>query len=306
MPAPRFTGVYPILYAFFDGQGRLDIEAMRAETRWCLEAGAHGIAVLGNVTEYMKLQTEERLELMRVVGEEIAGRVPYAVTIGEPSIQGQRDFARAAKAAGADWVILQPPQIKGIPEVETVRFLGAVADGCDLPVAIQNNPVNMEVWLSNASLIALHRNHPNVTLMKAEGPAATVAALIEATGGGIDVFAGQGGIEYISNLRSGCAGLIPATDCLAQQVRIFELWQEGTPESRDAALRLHERCLPLVVLATRHLHSHQIALGKHLLARRLGLGPVHPRAPAAPAPAFALAEAERLADRLDGLPRDGG
>ena len=55
-------------------------------------AGAHGIAVLGNVTEYMKLTTAERIELMSVVGEAIGGRVPYAVTVGEVSVAGQRAF----------------------------------------------------------------------------------------------------------------------------------------------------------------------------------------------------------------------
>ena len=88
----RFSGVYPILYALFDQQQRLDHAAMRAQVDYCIEAGAHGIAVLGNVTEYFKLTHAERIELMEVVGEAIGGRVAYAVTIGEPSIEGQRAF----------------------------------------------------------------------------------------------------------------------------------------------------------------------------------------------------------------------
>ena len=295
--SPRFCGVYPILYAFFDRDGRIDEAAMRLQTEACIAAGAHGIAVLGNVTEAAKMDLAERRWLAEIVGDAIAGRVPYAVTIGDPGIEGQRAFIKAAEAAGADWVILQPPQIKGLPETEMVRFLGKVADACDLPVAVQNNPVNMDVWLTNPSLIALHRNHPNVTMLKGEGPATGVQALIEATDGKLAVFAGQGGIEYLTNLRSGCVGVVPAPDCLAQQIRIYDLWTEGSAASRAAAAELHRRTLPLIVLMTRNLNTHQLPLGKRWVARHLGLE-VYDRLPSAPASTFGLAECELLVPGL--------
>jgi 4-hydroxy-tetrahydrodipicolinate synthase len=297
----RFRGVYPILYTFFTEDDRIDHAAMRLQTERCIQAGAHGVAVLGNVTESGKLTTAERHELMELVGDAIGGRVPYAVTVGEPSVEGQRAFSRAAERAGADWVILQPPPVKGIPEAELVRFFGRVADTSSLPVAIQNNPVNMDVWLSNPSLIALHRQHPNVTLLKGEGAASWVQQAIEGTGGGLDVFAGLGGIEYLSNLRSGCVGLIPAPEQLEHQVKIFELWQEGTATARAAAKRLHAEILPLIVLMTRNLQTHQLALGKRLVARRLGIERVHMRPPFAEPTPFALSELDEIAGWLGPL-----
>jgi len=293
----ELSGVYPILYAFFDSGGRIDEAAMRKQTHACIAAGAHGIAVLGNVTEANKLELAERHRLMEIVGDEIAGRVPYAVTVGDPSTRGQQDFVKAAASAGADWVILQPPQIGGLPEKELVRFLGTVADSASLPVAVQNNPVNMPVWLSNAGLLDLHRQHPNVTLLKAEGPALNVAALLDATGGALGVFSGQGGIEYLSNLRSGCVGLVPAPDCLAQQVRIFELWREGSESSRAKAAQLHRRTLPLIVLLTRNLHAYQLPLGKRWIAKHLDLS-VSDRIPSIAATERGMAELEFLADGM--------
>ena len=46
----NFRGIYPILYAFFDRQGKLDREAMRLQIRACLDAGVHGLAMLGLAT----------------------------------------------------------------------------------------------------------------------------------------------------------------------------------------------------------------------------------------------------------------
>jgi 2-keto-3-deoxy-L-arabinonate dehydratase len=156
-----FSGIYPILYAFYDKAGRLDDGLMRLQVDKCIGAGAHGIAVVGLVTEVHKLDVNERRHLVEVVGRAIDGRVPYAVTVGESSVYGQVEFARMAQANGASWVILQPPSIKGYAEAEYVRFLGAVADQLEIPVAVQNNPVNMDVSLSNSSLLRLREEHSN-------------------------------------------------------------------------------------------------------------------------------------------------
>ena len=97
----QFSGVYPILYAFYDQAGRLDDGLMRLQVDKCIAAGAHGIAVLGLVTEVQKLDVNERRHLVAVVGRAIDGRVPYAVTVGEQSVHGQIEFARMGPAAAA-------------------------------------------------------------------------------------------------------------------------------------------------------------------------------------------------------------
>ena len=109
----NFHGVYPILYSFFDDEGQLDREAMRRQVEGCITGGAHGIAVMGLATEVGKLDVNERRRVIEWVGEDINGRVPYAVTVGEGSVSGQIEFVKGAQAVGADWVILQPPAIGG-------------------------------------------------------------------------------------------------------------------------------------------------------------------------------------------------
>jgi 4-hydroxy-tetrahydrodipicolinate synthase len=288
--APAFSGVYPILYAFFDKQGRVDDGLMRLQVDKCIAAGAHGIAVLGLVTEVHKLDVNERRHLVEVVGRAIDSRVPYAVTVGEQSIHGQIDFARMAQANGASWVILQPPSIKGLAEAEYLRFLGTVADALSLPVAVQNNPVNMDVALSVAGLLRLREAHPNIRMLKGEGPATGVAELIKASDGGYAVFAGHGGKEYISNILSGCVGLIPAPDCLDLQLRLHQMLIEGRIEEAE---QLHARVLPLVLFMTQSVPG-MLCYGKRLFAERIGIGEVHGRAPEMQPTAFGLSEVRRM------------
>ena len=273
---------------------------MRRQVEHCVSAGAHGLMVLGLVTEVNKMDVRERREIVELVGDLNQRSLPYAVTVAEPSIEGQIAFARAARAVGAEWVILQPPAARGGGEAELIRFFGSVADALDFPVAIQHNPFNLDVWLSVEGMIALHRQHPNVCVLKGEGTSVETERLIEGTDGKLDVFGGHGGIEFLSVLRAGAAGLIPAPDCLPVQVKIYELFRKGSPDSMAEAERLHKELLPLIVFMIRSIPA-LLCYGKRFMAKRLGLDEIVDRAPAmAPSP-FGLAEMEILFRNLAAL-----
>jgi len=218
MDTSRFHGIYPILYAFFDAEGRPQRAPIAAQVEAAVRHGAHGVAVLGLATETNKLNVRERRRIMDWTAEALNGRLPLAVTIAEPSAHGQAGFARMAKEAGADWLILQPGPVAGLAEIEHLRFFGAVADRTDLPVAIQNAAQFLGVGLSNEGLRTLNRNHPNVCLLKGEAPAQVIQRLIEDTEGAYRVFNGRGGMELTDNLRAGCVGMIPAPECFDVQV----------------------------------------------------------------------------------------
>lgn len=296
----RFRGIYPMIYANFGPDGRLDREAMRRQTEAHVAGGVHGIAILGIATEFNKLNVHERRQVIEWTAEDLAGRLPLAVTVNETSVSGQIEIVRAAASVGADWVILQPPPIKNVPEGELVAFLGKVADASDLPVAIQNNPMNLDVWLSTGALMALNRNHPNITLMKGEGTIDYVRRLIEDTEGRFRIFNGRGGLELPSSIRLGCAGMIPAPECADVMSRVFDLFDAGDAASIEAAERMHAQLLPLLtyIMAS---PEHMLCYGKRLFAQRIGLAEVHPRHPCVMPTAFGSGIVERYAAHLPPL-----
>ena len=297
----EFHGIYPMLYTFFDAGGGLDRVAMRRQVDACIKAGAHGIAILGIVGEFNKMDVRERLAVLDCVAEDVGGRVPLAVTVPEPSIVGQIAFVKAAEAAKAAWVILQPPPVKGAPEGELVRFFGAVAEKTSVPVAIQNNPVNLDVWLSNSGLRTLNRNHPNVWLLKGEGPVTAVQRTIEETEGVYDVFCGLAGKEMPMSLRAGCVGCVPAPDCIDLQVRLYDAMRSGTPAGEAEAERIHQQILPLLHFMT-HSPEHMLCYGKRFMAKRLALPEIHPRSPCILPTPFGTMIADRHGAVLSQLP----
>ena len=297
MSISGFHGIYPMLYTFFDADGKIDVGVMRRQVDACIGAGAHGIAILGIVGEFNKMDVNERRVVLDVVAEAVEGRVPLAVTIVEPSIPGQINFLRAAEAAGADWIILQPPPIKGIPEAELVRFFANIAESAKVPVAVQNNPVNLDVWLTNSGLQDLRRAAANIVLLKGEGPVTTVSETIATTHGAFDVFCGLGGRELTMSLRAGCVGCVPAPDLVDVQVRIYELMRDGKDQSQAVADELLSLNLPLIQFLL-HSPPHMLHYGKHLFAKRIGVHEINPRAPTVVPTEFGASVVARYASNL--------
>jgi 4-hydroxy-tetrahydrodipicolinate synthase len=298
----RFRGVYPMLYAFFDGAGRLDRGAMRAQVEYCVASGAHGIAALGLGTEVSKLEPEERRGVVEWVAAELRGRLPLAITVFGATPAEQIAFVRAAAERGADWVILQPPQTGApVTEDELVDFFGEVADAAPVPVAIQNAARYIGIGLSGAGIDRLSREHPNVRLLKAEGSAVETRALIELTEGRIAVFQGRGGMEFIDVMRAGCVGMIPSVESCGVQARIFELMRTGRAKDEAEAERLYAELAPLIMFLMQSIDQF-LCYGKRLTATRLGIARVHDRQPAQAPTAFGLDCLTRHAAVLERLP----
>lgn len=276
MSDARFHGMYPMLYAFFDGGGGLDRDAMTRQVEGCIAAGAHGLAVGGLASECNKLSSDEKRQLAEWVLGMADGRLPVSVTITEPTQAGQIAAAKAAADQGADWIVLQPPPVKSASEEDLIRFFGGVADACPVPVGIQNAPQFIGIGLSDAALIDLNRHHPNVSVLKAEGNAIESAKLAEAAKGAFTLFNGRNGIDLIDTLRAGFHGVIPSPDVIDRHVRVYELYRAGESE---AAERAFKEIVPLLLFLMTSI-EHLVCYGKRLTAQRVGIEQVHDRLPA--------------------------
>lgn len=292
-----FHGVYPMIYAHFDAKGDIATGPVEAAVKAMIRHGVHGLAVLGLASEVNKLSREARLTLLECVSSANAGQVPLSVTVAENSVAGQVEFARLAKAAGASWLVLQPPPVSHIEESQLLAFFSAAIEKIDMPVGIQNAPQYLGIGLSNAGLRELARRHANFRVAKTEGSAVAIARLVEETEGLFDVFNGRGGYELPDVLRAGAAGVIPGGESFDCFVKVYDAMRRGDEAAAEAAYR---EVLPLIVFLEESI-DHLVTYGKQVLGRRLGVDPGTAPLPSTVCTPFGLAVANRFADALSTL-----
>lgn len=290
---PPFTGIHAIAFALFDAQERLDRAAMKRQTEICLGLGVHGMAALGLATEVSKLSLAERRTVIDWVAEDVAGKVPLAFTMFGGSVAEQVEQVKAAEAAKAGWVILQPPMVGSFGAAEYIRFFGRIAEATSLPVAIQNAPAYMGRGLSSEDIRELVRQHPNICLIKGEGPATDIQQLISVTEGRLPVMNGRGGLELADNLRAGCVGLLLAPDTIDYALRAYNRFLAGDAEGAEAAYR---EVLPAIVFIMQSIES-LLCYGKRIFGARAGIE-IHDRSPAQRPSAFGLDLVARYAEAL--------
>ena len=289
----ELRGIHAVLYAFFDAAERLDRQAMRRQVELCLTAGVSGITALGLATEVAKLTAEERREVMAWTAEDVAGRCPLGITIVGASVAEQIEMIRAAERAGADWLILQPPPAGAYAANEYLDFFSRVMSETALPCAIQNAPQYLGRGLTAEDVAGLLARHPAMRVIKAEGSAIELAALIERTAGRLAVLNGRGGLELPDVLEAGASGFILAPDAIDHAVRASCAFAMGDP-ARAAAI--HAAAAPSISFVMQSIET-LICYGKRLFAARAGLT-VHDRAPALRPTAFGLACVARHAAAL--------
>src|SRR5690242_20675928 len=110
-----WRGIFTIPVTPFRDDTELDLDSLRTEIGFCVEAGAHGIVHPVMASEFFNLTDEERLTLMPLVVKETERAAsgsavpPVVIGVAAPSTQGATRLAAAARDAGADAVIAMPP-----------------------------------------------------------------------------------------------------------------------------------------------------------------------------------------------------
>ena len=135
------SGISGILVTPFDSDGRLAPRRLAPIVDRAVAAGVHLLVANGNTGEFYGLATDEAEAMVAAAAGQVAGRVPLLCGVGR-ALPDARRLARAAKAAGADALMVhQPPDPFVAPRgvVEYLRRVGEAADGLPLVLYLRND-----------------------------------------------------------------------------------------------------------------------------------------------------------------------
>lgn len=285
----RWSGIFPSLPTPFSPDGDLDLDAQRSIVRFAIESGSHGLICFGLAGEVFRLTAEERVELLEVIVDETAGRIPVLAGVGLEAEHSSIRLAKAVSAAGADGIVIPPPITCPAAATELIRYFERIAGAVDLPVMIQDAPEYLNVEVGPGMVATLAERIPNLAAVKLEIAGDGLADWVEQLAGRLSVFCGNGGLYLIDCLEHGATGVAPGVDVVDVLVEIHDLLLAGRPD--DAWARF-QALSPMLAFQMQDI-DHYNATAKYVLRKRGEL-----RCPELRAPAFRLnASAEAILDR---------
>ncbi|HVT73647.1 MAG TPA: dihydrodipicolinate synthase family protein [Lacunisphaera sp.] len=157
-----WKGVFPATLCAFQANEDIDEAGLRAYFAWlCGQPGLKGLVCNGHTGEIMALSPDERARVTAILADEVrkSGR-PLKVVSGLAA-EGSRvaiAHARAAKAAGADAILLMPPHYQlrfGRPSDTAVGFIQDVAEGADIDIIVHQYPSWTKVGYSLAEMLEM-------------------------------------------------------------------------------------------------------------------------------------------------------
>ena len=294
-------GVFIIAATPFADNGTLDLKSLERLIGYYIDAGVHGITLLGVMGEAQKLTDDEARLVIQASLRQVAGEVPVVVGVSSPGLATLAALTSDAMSLGAAAVMVAPPsglvtdeQVEGY-----VHQLGQ-AIGEDVPLVLQDYPQATGVHLSVAVLNRLIDDLPQIKVLKHEdcpglGKLSRLRAGAARDGRRrIAVLVGNGGLYYPLELGRGADGAMTGFAYPEVLVEVYERFAAGREE---AAFDLYDAYLPLIRYEQQP--GVGLAIRKEILHRRGVIACPALRPPGARLDAIDRAELEQLIGRLE-------
>lgn len=271
-----WSGVFPAAVTHFREDQSLDLPATLHHLDVMIDAGIHGLIMLGTVGENCSLEYTEKLEVLRATVDHVRRRVPVLTGVAESSTRLACRFAADAARIGVDGLMVLPGMVYKSDPRETLAHFRSVAGATDLPIMIYNNPVSYGVDVTPEMFVDL-ADEPKFVCIKesSDNPRRITDIKILCRDRytifcGVDDLVLEAVVLGASGWISGLVNAFPAENRL--------LWDLATAGQFDQALEVYRWYTPLLHLDTHVKLVQYIKLAVHAA----GLGAEMVRQPRLP------------------------
>ncbi|MBB5722904.1 4-hydroxy-tetrahydrodipicolinate synthase [Loktanella ponticola] len=235
------TGSLPALVTPFTN-GQVDRDALKKLVNWHVEQGSHGLVPVGTTGESPTLTHSEHDEVVKIVVETAAGRIPVVAGAGSNNTIETVRLVNAAKAAGADAALVVSPYYNKPTQAGLIAHFTAAAD-CGLPIILYNIPGRSVVDISPATMGELAKHPMIVGVKDATGDLARVPRTRMSCGTDFVQVSGEDATALGFNAHGG-VGCISVTANVAPAL-CAEFQNATLAGDYPKALTLLDRLMPL-------------------------------------------------------------
>ncbi len=222
--------IAPVVTPFTD-DGILDEEAFRAQAKFIMNAGVHGISPGGSTGEGCAIHDDERVRMIEIIKEENNRNIPIVAGIIKHSTRDAIKAGLECKRAGASAIMVTPIQYLGGTDAKgNYRYYEAISDAVQLPIIIYNvilqnivSPESAYCMLSNIDYV--------VGIKQSVGGVHEFMAMQQKCGDIGMIYAATDELPY-TTYEMGADGEIAAILGLFPElsVRIWNLYKHGNTE----------------------------------------------------------------------------
>ncbi|MFO7320500.1 MAG: dihydrodipicolinate synthase family protein [Chloroflexota bacterium] len=224
-----FHGIFPYLVSPVEPlTGKIKEDVLRQLVSDLIAKGVHGLSPLGSTGEFAYLTQAQREEIVRIVVDETAGRVPVVPGVSAFSTEEAIEQAQRYEVLGVDGIVLMLQAYFALPPTAIVRYFRMVASAFHRPIVIYTNPGLLGVDITPAMINTLSEV-PNIQYVKDASPNTgrllTTMNLVE---GRIKVFSASAHIPLVV-LQMGGVGWMSGPACIfpEESVYLYELARSG-------------------------------------------------------------------------------
>ncbi len=238
---PLFTGVVPPVVTPLNPDFTVDFASFEAALNHLVDAGVHGVFVLGSTGEVVFHDAETRARIIDHAIKTVAGRVPVLVGAIDMTTDRVIGHARTAASAGADAVVVTAPFYTRTNQAETIDHFHYVREAVDLPVVGYDIPVCVGMKLTRDTINTLARDGTLAGLKDSSGDDAALRYVLSDLKD-LDGFFGMTGSEIMVDtaLSMGAHGVVPGLANVDPHGYV-ELWNKVQAGDLTGARQVQER-----------------------------------------------------------------
>lgn len=247
MARRQWTGVGTALVTPFKPDGSLDEAAIKALAKRQVDAGVHFVSPCGTTGEAPTLSADEKVRIVELVVEAVAGRVPVLAGAGGYNTREVVELVHRMEKAGAHGILSVTPYYNKPTPEGMLEHYKAVAGATTLPVVLYNVPGRTGVNVDVATLGTIVKACPNIVAVKeASGNMPQLVEICASLPESFIVLSGDDALT-LPLLSIGGHGIISvaSNEAPAQMVQMVE-----AAERNDwaAARVLHRALVPLMTV----------------------------------------------------------
>jgi 1-pyrroline-4-hydroxy-2-carboxylate deaminase len=272
----NWKGVFPAITTQFRSDQSLDIEGTARHLEVMIQAGIHGVVLLGTVGENTALEYHEKLTVIREMLSAARGRIPVLTGVAEYTTALACRFARDAETAGVDGLMVLPAMVYKSDGRETLTHFRTVARSTGVPVMVYNNPVSYGVDISPEEFAELADEPTIVAIKESSENVRRITDLVNTVGSRYILFGGVDDLVLESVLLGAQGWISGLVNAFPHENR--ELWDLAAAGRWEEARALYRWYTPLLHLDTKVKLVQYIKLAM----AETGLGSEMVRAPRLP------------------------